>query len=689
MTRHISDLIATRRALLGGLAGLPLLNLAACATAAPGPVAEAPVGPPRFASVTATNADTVSLPPGYRFQTLIAWGDPLFENIDAFDPNTLTRAEQEKRFGQNNDMLALFPATYAFPLPTDQNRFLLCANHEYFEPALLFPAAAHPTDLTPANWEAAFAAVGCSVVEVTRDRSGWHVVKDAATGAGRNRRITPFTPVIFSGPAANHRWIATAAPAFNAAEPADAHAQDGEVRCGTLANCAGGRTPWGTYLTSEENFDGFFTVSSTTTPALSAAQADQAWIYDAGKFGYPLYAGGSARGVTPPAQFDVAHAPYGPALYGWVVEIDPYDPDWTPRKRTALGRKKGECATTALTRDGRVCVYMGDDQIDEFIYKFVSHNRFDPANRIANRGLLDDGRLYAARFNEDGAGDWLPLTLESVNAAVDEAPYHARFADEADLHIRAREAARLLGATPMDRPEDFEALIDANWVGRGTLLVNCTYNRNEEYYRPGNPRRGVAQTEHVQQGNVGGHILRLDEDGADGAATRFRWDVFALAGDPDSDTSFTLPGGIPADVTVTLSGAPTFTGDRFSCPDNLCFDTSDNVWIATDGSYAVFPDCNDCVMVTTTGPERPREMKRFLVGPVGAEICGPTLALDESAFLCAIQHPGENDIAGASISELRWRRGQRPPSSFPDGGDAWPRSAVVVITREDGGRVGT
>lgn len=684
--RHINDLIATRRALLGGLAGLPLLNLGACATpTVTEPPPSSPAGPPTFLPVAATNADTVTLPAGYRFQTLIAWGDPLFENVGAFDPTTLTRAEQENRFGQNNDMLALFPAEYGFPFPADQNRFLLCANHEYVEPALLYPNVAHPQDFTPAHWEAALAAVGCSVVQVERTAGAWRVVRDSAPGAGRNRRITPFSAVTFAGPAAGHRWIEAGKAAFNAGARVGAH----EVACGTLANCAGGRTPWGTYLSSEENFDGFFTLSDAGTPALMAAQADQAWIFDAGKFGYPLYTGGSSRGVVAPPQFDVARNPYGPALYGWVVEIDPYDPDWTPRKRTALGRKKGECATTALTRDGRVVVYMGDDQIDEFVYKFVSRGRFDPANRTANRDLLDDGQLYAARFNEDGSGDWLPLTLASVNAAVDEAPYHARFADEADLHMRAREAARLLGATPMDRPEDFEALVDANWVGRGMVLVNCTYNRNEEYYRPGNPRRGVAQTDHVQQGNPGGHILRLDEEDGDIAAVRFRWDVFALAGDPAAAPDFTLPGGVAADVSVTLDGAPTFAGDRFSCPDNLCFDSSDNVWIATDGSYAVFPDCNDCVMVTTTGPERPREVKRFLVGPVGAEICGPTLALDERAFLCSIQHPGENDVAGASIAELRWRRGQRPPSSFPDGGDAWPRSAVVVITRDDGGRVGT
>lgn len=241
----------------------------------------------------------------------------------------------------------------------------------------------------------------------------------------------------------------------------------------------------------------------------------------------------------------------------------------------------------------------------------------------------------------------------------------------------------------MDRPEDFEALIDTHWVGRGVVIVNCTYNRNEEFYRPGNPRRGEAQREHVQQPNVGGHTLRIDEDGGDNAATRFRWDVFALAGDPETTPDFTLPGGVAADVSVTLRGEATISGDRFACPDNLCFDTSGNVWIATDGSPAVFPDCNDGVVVTPTGDARPRPVKRFLVGPVGAEICGPMLALDETAFLCSIQHPGEEDLSGTPIQELRWARGQKPPSNFPDGGASWPRPSVIVVTRDDGGKVGT
>ena len=330
---------------------------------------------------------------------------------------------------------------------------------------------------------------------------------------------------------------------------------------------------------------------------------------------------------------------------------------------------------------------MGDDQIDEFVYKFISRGRFNASDRAASRDLLDDGALYAAKFNEDGSGQWLKLDLAAINRAVRDAPYHAPFVDEADVLIRCREAAKLLGATPMDRPEDVEAPVDAHWRGLGMVLIACTNNRNASFASPGNPRRGAAQTEHVQQANPAGHILRIDERGGDHAATRFSWDVFALCGDPD--TQAPVQASDEADLSVAHEGQATFSGARFSCPDNLCFDNRGNVWISTDGSDTVFTDCNDAILAAPlSSAEAPRAVKRFLVGPVGSEICGPALALDETALLCAIQHPGEHDLEDTSIDDLRWKENKRPPSNFPDGGNAWPRSAVIVITRENGGLIG-
>jgi secreted PhoX family phosphatase len=684
VSKHINDLIASRRALLGGLAGLPLLNLAGCATT-PDAGAAPTASPVTFTSVAATNADTVTAPPGYRWRKLIAWGDALFDSASgAFDPDTLTRAEQEQRWGQNNDMLAVFPAQYAFPTPRDQSRMLMCANLEYFTPSLMFPGVAAPAEFTAAQVEACIASTGIGVVTLERDGDGWRVVKDAAPGAGFNRRITPFTPVVFSGPAANHPWIRQGGEGYNSNETSEGPA--GSIRCGTYGNCAGGQTPWGTYLSAEENFNYLFHASDVDAPALLQARTDPAFIENCRAYTVPMQ---NPAGHLMPRQYDMSTNPHGHTAYGWVLEVDPHDPHWAPRKRTALGRRKGECATTALTRNGQVAVYSGDDQANQYVYKFITRGRFNSANRLANRDLLDEGVLHVARFEADGTGHWLAMTPDTVNAAARAANDSATFRDQGDVVIRAREAAKLLGATPMDRPEDVEAIIDRNWVGLGSVLVVCTNNRAPVAAHPGNPRREGPTGENGVQTNVAGHIVRIDEAGADAGATTFTWDVFALGGDPNA-TGLTTPSrsGAPLPISTSINGASTVSGDRFACPDNVCFDSRLNAWITTDGSDGVFPDCNDVIVVTPTLGDGPRTVKRFLVGPIGAEICGPTMAPDERAFFASIQHPGENDVNGIEIDTLRWERGQRPPSSFPDGGESWPRSAVIVITREDGGRIG-
>jgi len=681
-SKHLNELIASRRAVLRGLAGLPLLNLAACATA-PQPV-PAEMG---FASVPATNADTVTLPLGYRWRKLIAWGDGLFETVSAdFDPDALTRAEQEQRFGQNNDMLAWFAADYAFPPPADSDRLILCANNEYASLELAYPSLGNPRETTAAQIEALYTAVGVTVVDIVRDGDGWRVVRGAALGQGHNRRITPFTPVQFTGPAARHPWVIAAARAVNAAEPdrSGGRAQLDAVRCGTAANCAGGLTPWGTYLTAEENFDGLF-VGRERDATVREALQDDAYALDANSFGY--VAGAPFPDTHFPRQFRLAENPHGPALYGWITEIDPYDPHSTPKKRTSLGRKKNECATTALAADGRVAVYMGDDQRNEHVYKFISRGRFDPDNRAANMNLLSDGDLYAAQFLEDGVGRWLHLTVEAANAAAQAADSPIRFRDEADLMVRVREAARQMGATPMDRPEDIEALRDAHWRGSGSVLIACTNNSERGFHRSGNPRR-ESDRPHTAQNNLAGHVLRLDEANGDSAAMAFRWDVFAMGGDPNAENATaTTRGGALVHVSTKVAGKQTIDGDRFACPDNLLVDSSQRVWITTDGGDNVFADCNDCVVVTSARTAAPRPVKRFLVGPLGAEICGPLMAPDERAFFCAVQHPGANDAAGLEFSQTRWS-GAAAPSHFPDGGDSWPRSAVIVVTRDDGGRIG-
>jgi hypothetical protein len=277
--------------------------------------------------------------------------------------------------------------------------------------------------------------------------------------------------------------------------------------------------------------------------------------------------------------------------------------------------------------------------------------------------------------------------VEAANAAAAAAESPIRFRDQADLLVRAREAARLMGATPMDRPEDVEAIRDENWRGSGAVLIVCTNNSEQGFEHPGNPRRPSDHPNRAQN-NLAGHILRVEEAGGDNAAEAFTWGVFAMGGDPNADALIAVNrAGLPAHVSNQYNGAPTTSGDRFACPDNIFIDSTQRVWIATDGSDAVFGDCNDSVLVTPAHAEGPRPVKRFLVSPVGAEVCGPMMTPDERAFLCGIQHPGANNVEGAEFSTLRWG-GAPAPSHFPDGGNAWPRSAVVIVTRDDGGRIG-
>ena len=683
MTKYLNEIIASRRALLGGLAGLPLLNLAACATsqnAAAASDAGANAARINFAPVPATNADTVSLPPGYSWRKLIAWGDALFDTVSAdFDPDMLTRAEQEQRFGDNNDMLALFAADYAFPPPRDADHLILCANNESTSAELMYPGNRTESDFTREQIEAMYAATGVSIVELMRGQEGWRAIKNAAPGRGKNRRITPFTPVMFTGPAAHHRWIVAASAVVNAAEPG---ARNGEVACGTSQNCAGGLTPWGTYLTAEENFDSLFAGRSADTTDLSLT--DAAYALDVLSHGYPA---NYVPVAGAPSQFRIGENPHGPSLYGWIVEIDPHDPTAAPIKRTALGRKKNECANTAISRDGRIAVYTGDDQRGEHLYKFVTRGRFNSNSRAANMDLLDEGDLYAAQFLEDGQGRWIKLTVDAANRAAEAQESPIRFADHGDLVMRVREAARFLGATPMDRPEDVEPVINGHWRGNGTVLIACTNNNERGFETPGNPRR-ESPNQTTAQNNLPGHILRIDEANGDNAAEAFTWDVFALCGDPDA-TELTSQNraGAPMHVSVDVGGQATFSGDRFACPDNMFIDSRRRVWVATDGSDGIFADCNDSVLATHVDSVAPRSVKRFLVAPVGAEVCGPLMAPDERAFLCAIQHPGASDVSGDNFSTLRWM-GHPVPSHFPDGGDSWPRSAVVIVTRDDGGRIG-
>jgi secreted PhoX family phosphatase len=664
---HFSDVCADRLSRRGFLVSGALFG-----AAAGGPVEARSVArlgrAARFASVPENVADTVTVPPGFEWRVVFAWGDPLYDTVEPAQPSPgspfpPTRAQQEQRVGMNNDMFVLFDRQWTYPWRTGPAREMIaCVNNEYVSPTTFIPPRDGAWSATPGEVEAMYAAVGVTVCRLGLRDGDWTLLRDEKPGAGLNRRITPFTEVIFDGPASRHPWLAAAAATTNRLEGARSGApRQGGVLCGTQSNCAGGYTPWGTYLTAEENIDGFYFTTDPEAPGLKAAAAEPGWREDQTSFRYanrwPL--GG-------PGQFDLSQNPTGPMQYGWIVEIDPHDPSWAPRKRTALGRKKNECATTVLTRDGRVAVYMGDDQFDEFVYKFVSRGRFDPVNRTANRELLSDGDLYAARFEADGTGRWLKLELGAANAAASGAGM-AGFADDGEMMIRVRQAARALGATPMDRPEDVEAPKDAAFRGQGDVLVVLTKSPSTTAH-PANPRQDGP--------NRTGQIVRLMEAGGDHAATTFGWTFFALGGDPASATARSSDGRSVASSWV--DGKATTSGDRFACPDNVCFDGRGYAWITTDGNEDVFASHDGVFVMPVTG-DGPRPVKRFLTAPVGAEVCGPWFSADGRSFFCGIQHPGQSGPDGPYLG-----REPMPPSSFPHGAGNWPRPAVIQVRRKDG-----
>ncbi|MBL8539738.1 MAG: PhoX family phosphatase [Betaproteobacteria bacterium] len=441
------------------------------------------------------------------------------------------------------------------------------------------------------------------------------------------RRICAFTPMTLAGPAAGDDALKTAA------DPT------GRAVLGTFNNCSHGVTPWGTYLASEENFNFYFAGGRTITPEM-------------GRYGITRRRG--LRWHEHDARFDCEREPNEANRFGWMVEIDPWDAASKPVKRTALGRFKHEGAALAVAPDGRVVYYMGDDEAFEYIYKFVSARPWHPQDRAANRTLLDHGTLHVARFGDDGRGTWLPLVhgengLTAANG----------FASQADVLRLARSAADRVGATPMDRPE---------WIAvdAGRKHVYCSLTNNAKRGDVGN--RG-ADAANPRRENVFGHIVRWREAGGDPTATSFEWDIFLLAGDP-------------AQADPAKRG--NIRGDAFGSPDGLYVDPRGVLWIETDvttrtigrGDYANLGNNQMLAADPATG-----EVRRFLTGPNGCEITGATQTPDGRTMFVNIQHPGEAPDERGNPDH------PDAVSSWPDGGR--PRSATIVIRKNDGGVIGT
>ncbi|AEG94876.1 conserved hypothetical protein [Ramlibacter tataouinensis TTB310] len=614
---HEVSLPSRRTVLRGGLGGL-LAPLAAGAAPQPaaGP-APAGTGPLLgFRSVAVSTEDRVTVPQGYVAQALAAWGEPvgLPGRLPPFRPDASnTAAEQEAQLGMHHDGM------HFFALEGGRGG-LLAMNHEYTDDGLL-----HPDGFRTWNAEKvrkSQAAHGVSVIEVRQQPDGgWQVVRPSRWA----RRITARTPMAFGGPAAGHALLRTAA------DPA------GLRPLGTLNNCGSGRTPWGTYLTCEENFAFYF------------RGPDRPGGHEA-RWGIGP-TGGWFRWHEHDERFDARRHPNEPNRFGWVVEIDPFDPASTPVKRTALGRAAHEGATVAVTRDGRAVVYSGEDARFEYLYKFVSRDRIRPGGRRGNAGLLDHGTLYAARFGADGSGRWLPLVhgqgpLTAANG----------FADQGEVLVKTRQASDRLGATRMDRPEWIAVAADG-WV-------YCTLTNNSARGSVGQPPADAANP---RAGNAMGHILRWQEAG-DFDGLRFRWNHFVLAGDP-------------ANPRAEARG--NVRGDAFACPDGLWADARGVLWIQTDMSAAVmgrgeFARLGHNAMLAAD--PRTGEVRRFLVGPPGCEVTGATMAPDGRTMFVNIQHPGENPSERGGTGRSTW------PDHRPGGR---PRSATVVIRRLDGGLIGT
>jgi secreted PhoX family phosphatase len=611
---------ARRLVLLGG-GGAALAAafgpLAGCAVpGAPAPALEPKLG---FTSVPPGRTDRVVVPPGYRVDVIAPWGEPVGipGAMPAWRPDAgNSAAEQALQLGMHHD------AVHYVPLDGSR-RGLLVINHEYTDDGLLHPGGMQPW--TAEKVAKSQAAHGMSVVEVAFDGARWQLVRPSRYA----RRLTATTPFAVGGPAAGHALMKTAA------DPS------GRRVLGTLNNCAAGLTPWGTVLSGEENWNGYF------FPADQPTAHERRWGIRKNDW---------YRWHEHDARFDTVRHPNEPHRFGWIVELDPLDPTSTPVKRTALGRATHEGAWVALTKDGRAVVYSGEDAAFEYIYRFVSRDRMRPGGAKANPTLLDHGMLYVARFDADGRGRWLPMQHGSGPLTGDRG-----FADQGEVVIKARQAADLLGGTKMDRPEWLAIDTASRWV-------YCTLTNNAARGDEGRPGVDAANP---RARNAMGHIIRWREDG-DFDGETFEWNHLVLAGDPANERA-EAKGNV--------------VGDAFACPDGLAFDARGVLWVQTDignralnqGEFARLGNNAMLACDVATG-----EMRRFLTGPVGCEITGVSWTPDGRTMFVDVQHPGE------SPGERNDPQDPQRHSSWPDhqpGGR--PRSATLVIRREDGGPIGT
>lgn len=594
----------SRRGFLGGV--LATGSFAALGGALVPQAARAATSRFAYDAIGVSTADDITVPAGYKADVVVRWGDPLFSDAPEFDHATRgTSASQKRAFGDNNDGMDVF---------SHDDKMILVANNEYTNRAIL--SVSGESTLVDADEIAkGMMAHGVSVMEIAEIDGAWQVVKDSPY----NRRITPQTDMALTGPAAGHDLMKTAADAT------------GSTSKGTWNNCGNGVTPWGTYLACEENFNGYFSAEDEAHEVSAELQrygvSSKDWGYSWAKID---------------GRFDVAKNPNEPNRAGYVVEIDPTDPTATPRKLTALGRFKHENAEVVVNNDGRVVVYMGDDERGEFMYRFVSEGVYAPG--ADTNELLEKGTLSVAKFYDNGTGEWLDLTPETTGMA-----------SAAEICIHSRQAGSAVGATTMDRPE----WITAN-PNKAEIYCALTNNKNRGLKTNAGGDLTPVGGPNPREGNKYGQIVRWWPENADHTASGFTWDLYVLAGNPtvhDDDRG----------------GSDNVTADNmFNSPDGIKFDSNGLLWIQTDGNYGNAEDFeghgNNQMLA---GDPATGEIRRFLVGPNECEVTGLTWSPDRRTMFVGIQHPGE-----------------RGNSHWPEGGAAVPRSAIIAVTREDGGLVG-
>jgi secreted PhoX family phosphatase len=582
-----------------------------------------------FAEVTAGSDETHHVAQGYDADVLIRWGDGVLADVKPFSPLKQTAKDQAQQFGYNNDFIGFL----SFDGKSDHG--LLVVNHEYTSAEMMFPGLgaldkdARREAITLEHVATEMMAHGGSVIEVKRVDGKWTVVANSPYA----RRITADTVIEISGPARGHIKMQTVA------DPT------GTRVSGMLNNCAGAMTPWGTWLTCEENINGYFYNKSALD-----AHPDKAALK---RYGVPAewYVWGKFH-----ERFDIGREPNEANRFGWVVEIDPRDPNSTPVKRTALGRFKHEGAGNIVNSDGRFVVYQGDDERFDYVYKFVTRDAVDLNNPKANKDILDAGTLYVARFEADGTGRWLPLVhgqgpLFAANG----------FNDQGDVVIFARQAADMLGATPMDRPEDVDVNPTTNSV---YVMLTNNSKRKDSQIDAANPRSD----------NKFGHIIELNPDDNDHAAVTFTWNILVTCGDPSIATV-----GAKFNPLTTNSG-------WFGMPDNCAVDTLGRLWITTDGNSASRTGRTDGVWALETEGAARGTSKLFYRVPVGAELCGPCFTPDMETLFVAVQHPGESDDDDPNAKPASF---ETPTTRWPDFQPDMPaRSAIVAITKPGGGKIG-